>query len=125
ACAAHFAFWYGTHLFEGEVAREVQAFETLQGIHPRFPDRQSATREQLAHTPGKLLVFVRYFRPTHLFQDEWVYNEADLDAARIVFARDLGVDENQKLIRYYPTRRVWLLEPEFRPPRLRAYLNEH
>jgi hypothetical protein len=38
---------------------------------------------------------------------EWVYNEADIDGARIVFARDMGADKNRELTHYYPERRVW------------------
>ena len=64
---------------------------------------------------GKLLVVVRYW-PQHIFQDEWVYNRADIDGARVVWARDLGAAENEKLRRYYPDRSVWLLEPDARPP---------
>ena len=48
-------------------------------------------------------------------------NAADVDRARIVWARDLGPDENQKLLRYYPDRTAWLLEPDAHPPRLTPY----
>jgi hypothetical protein len=70
--------------------------------------------------PGKLLVFVRYL-PQHMFQDEWVYNAADIDGARIVWARDLGAAENGRLRRYYPDRVALLLEPDWRTPRLGPY----
>jgi len=83
----------------------------------RNPERRVAVNHQLALVPGKQLVFVRYW-PRHIFQDEWVYNAADIDASRIVWARDLGPDEDEKLRRYYPDRTVWLLEPDARPPRL-------
>ena len=75
-----------------------------------------AINQQISRVPGKHLVFVRYW-PPHTFK-EWVYNSADIDGSRIVWARDLGSTENQKLLRYYPDRTVWLLEPDFRPPRL-------
>jgi hypothetical protein len=76
-----------------------------------------AVQEQLARAPGKHLVFVRYW-PQHIFQQEWVYNAADIDGAQIVWARDLGAVEDQKLRQYYPDRAVWLLEPDGRPPKL-------
>jgi hypothetical protein len=69
--------------------------------------------------PGKQLVFVRYY-PPHEFR-EWVHNAADIDGAQIVWARDLGPEENEKLRRYYPDRAAWLLEPDFRPARLTLY----
>ena len=86
---------------------------------PRAP----AVNRQLATPPGKLLVFVRYW-PQHIFQHEWVYNAADIDRARIVWARDLGDAEDQKLQQYYPDRKVLLLEPDARPPRLTPYKPE-
>src|SRR5262249_41756563 len=74
---------------------------------------------RLAAAPGKQLVFVRY-SPLHVFH-EWVYNDADIDAARVVWANDLGPAENEKLRRYYPDRTVWLLQPDARPLSLEPY----
>jgi hypothetical protein len=39
----------------------------------------------------------------------------------VVWAADLGPAEDQKLIEYYPTRRVWLVEPDARPPQIVPY----
>ena len=66
-----------------------------------------------------MLVFVRY-APQHIFQEEWVWNAADIDGARVVWARDLGPEENAKLLAYYPTRTALLFEPDARPMRLHA-----
>jgi len=109
-CVAQFAFEYGLHA----VSRDPWSLALLN------PERRVAVNAQLGQAPGKQLVFVRYW-PAHIFQDEWVYNAADIDAARIVWARDLGDAENQKLIRHYPDRTVWLLEPDARPVKLTPY----
>jgi hypothetical protein len=83
-------------------------------------DKRITINRQLAGVPGRVLVFVRYW-PRHIFQNEWVYNEADVDKARVVWARDLGDIENEKLRRYYPNRTTLLLEPDAQPPRLGPY----
>lgn len=89
----------------------------------QYPERRIAVNKQLARIPGHLLVLVRYW-PQHIFQDGWVYNDADIDKARVVWARDLGDGEDQKLLHYYPGRTVMLLEPDARPPRLTPYQPE-
>ena len=89
----------------------------------RGPERRIEIDRQLARMPGKLLVLVRYW-PNHIFQDEWVYNGADIDGSRVVWARDLGDAENQKVRGYYPDRAVLLLEPDARPPKLGPYRAE-
>ncbi|HEX6545706.1 MAG TPA: hypothetical protein VF023_05330 [Bryobacteraceae bacterium] len=119
-CFAQFAFWYTVHLFEDSGVGQVREYETWNGINHDNGNPRTAVNEDLAHIPGKLLVFVRY-SPRHLFQREWVYNRADIDSSRVVWARDLGTDEDEKLIRYFPDRRVLLLEPDFNPPQLSAY----
>jgi hypothetical protein len=119
-CGAHFLFWYGLHVFDNaEFSVALRQFETWELINHDDPEGRIAVHRQLAQAPGKQLVFVRYW-PKHLFQ-EWVHNDADIDAARIVWARDLGAAEDEKLRRYYPDRTVWLLEPDARPPRLTRY----
>ncbi|HWF47993.1 MAG TPA: hypothetical protein VG168_13375 [Bryobacteraceae bacterium] len=120
-CVAQFLLWYGMHLFEGRGAPVgLASFETWDVINHGNPERRIEVKRQLAEIPGKLLVFVRY-SPRHIFQDEWVYNAADIDNERVVWARDLGPDEDRKLIAYYPGRTVMLLEPDERPPDLEAY----
>ncbi len=65
---------------------------------------------------GKHLVIVRY-KPNHQFHDEWVYNAADIDAAKVVWAREMDAEENLKLLRYFSGRTVWLVEPDKSPVR--------
>jgi len=123
-CIAQFFFWYTLHVFDtGEFSIAARQYETWNAINHGYPDRRIAINQQLGRFPGKLLVFVRYW-PQHIFQEEWVYNAADIDGSRIVWARDLGTAENQKLQRYYPDRPAWLLEPDARPPKLSPYRPE-
>ncbi|HEV8039190.1 MAG TPA: hypothetical protein VGP62_10040, partial [Bryobacteraceae bacterium] len=120
-CTAHFLFWYGMHAAEdNESAFGALRYETWDAINHGNPARRIFVAEELARIPGQLLVFVRY-APQHIFQDEWVYNAADVDGSRIVWARDLGPGENEKLLRYYPGRVALLLEPDFRQPQLSEY----
>lgn len=120
-CIAHFGFWYGMHVLDtGDVSLAARPYETWDALNHRNPERRIEVNEQIADIPGRMLIFVRYW-PQHIFQEEWVYNEADIDHARVVWARDLGEPENQKLRHYYPDRSVWLLEADARPPNLEEY----
>ncbi len=75
---------------------------------------------QLRAEPGRHLAIVRY-QPDHEILEEWVYNQADIDGSKVVWARDMGAEENQELIEYYKDRRVWLVEPDERPVRVTPY----
>ncbi len=66
---------------------------------------------QLSAYPGAHLVIVRY-GPDHDPAFDWVYNDADIDNEKIVWARDMGAPENEELVRYFKGRHVWLLEPD-------------
>jgi hypothetical protein len=111
-CGAEFLGWYGLHLFERPQLYPLLRYETWDSInHEGQARKRVQVNGELAETPGKLLVFVRY-SARHIYQEEWVWNGADIDGQRIVFARDLGTDEDQKLIRYYGNRKVLVLEPD-------------
>jgi hypothetical protein len=81
--------------------------------------RRAQVLADLKREPGKQLVIVRY-SPSHYVNDEWVYNDADIDASPVVWARDMGA-ANAEVIRYFHERRVWLLEPDFNSPKLTLY----
>jgi hypothetical protein len=117
-CGAHFLLWYGVHVFEVEA---MLPYETWDVINHANPERRIAVNQALAEVSGKQLVIVRY-SPRHIFQDEWVYNAADIDHAPIVWARDLGHEQNEELLNYYPDRNVWLLEPDEQPPSITPYV---
>jgi hypothetical protein len=53
--------------------------------------------------------------PNNLLQ--WIYNDADIDGSRIVWARDMGADENTKLKEFFRERTVWRLDPNLADPR--------
>jgi hypothetical protein len=119
-CGAHFLFWFGVQIASNqEFARELEQYETWDEVNHGDLDGRLGVNRELAQYPGKQLVFVRYW-PKHTLT-EWVYNSADIDRQSVVFARDLGPDENEKLLAYYPDRAAWLLEPDAKPPKISPY----
>jgi len=74
----------------------------------------------LENTPGQHLVIVRY-GPSHQPDPEWVYNAADIDASKVVWARDMDERDNQELLQHFKNRHIWLLEPDQTPPKLSPY----
>ncbi len=92
-------------------------------IETRWPrgnwQRFSVIRE-LQQRPGRKLVLVRYGRG-HSPHDEYVYNRADIDGSEIVWARDMGLEQNEELLRYFSERSVWLFQPYGEPAQLIPY----
>jgi hypothetical protein len=74
----------------------------------------------LQHSPGQHLVLVRC-STTHNFDREWVYNEADIDAANVVWAREWMKRATRNCRKDFKNRNVWLLEPDESPPKLSPY----
>lgn len=121
-CAAAFAFWFAIFASGNFDLLSLTHFQNSYFINWGDPQGRIAIQDKLSHSPGRQLVFVRY-SPFHRFE-EWIHNDADIDSAQIVWANDLGAEENQKLAGYYPNRTVWLLEPDARPPALTPYPTE-
>ena len=104
--------------------------------HSEFTDPSPRAKflKWLNKQPGQQLVMVRYsFLPEESTSEAvlelkrlrddtgWVYNAANLHTAKVVWARELDPESNRQLVQSFPGRKVWLLEPEQRPMRLRSY----
>jgi len=98
----------------------VAAHAPIEAPWPRGNLDRPKVIHELQHVPGDHLVVVSY-GPRHNVDSEWVYNAADIDHARIVWARDMGAEKNQELLRYFHNRRAWLLRPEKSPMELSPY----
>jgi hypothetical protein len=78
-----------------------------------FPYVRAAINAGLIREGGFHLILVRY-RPSHFVGEEWVYNRADIDRSRVVWAREGGVD-TRKLYDYFRDREFWCLEADVKP----------
>jgi len=85
-----------------------------------FGGERAQIESGLDELPGGQLALVRYGRD-HNPQDEWVFNGADIDGSKVIWARDMEAADNLELIHYYPNRRVWLVEPDAIPARIEPY----
>ena len=72
---------------------------------------------ELKATPENHLVLVRY-NPGHRLTNEWVYNEADIDHAKVVWAHDMSAAENQEVLAYFRGRQVWTVDADGTPATL-------
>jgi hypothetical protein len=86
------------------------------------PER-AALEAQLQLLPGAHLVLVRY-GTNHDPLLDWVYNGAEIDRQKVIWARDMGAKKNEELLRYYTDRCAWLLEADSSPARLVPYAGE-
>jgi len=84
-------------------------------------ERERITRD-LEGTPEDHLVIVRYSRTRHNVHQEWVYNRADIDRAKIVWAREIPGMSSQPLLNYFKGRKFWLVEPEADPVQIKPYI---
>lgn len=75
---------------------------------------------QLQESPGKHVVLVHY-GPEHFVHHEWVYNAADIDGSKVVWAREVPGQDLKPLLDYYRERRVWVVDADAAHPRIEPY----
>ncbi len=109
------------------VAKRVEKFHSPASLGPQhWGNQREALIRRLSALDRRQLVIVRYPSPGWNIFEEWVYNDADIDQQRVVFAHDLGARENRALLGYYPDRGAWLLtfDPATEREHLEPYLSE-
>jgi hypothetical protein len=107
------------------VLAQLIGFVQYAWFHVRQPDGEFAGRRadfvrQLQADPGQHLVVVQYGSEYDIHQ-EWVHNGADIDSARIIWARSMGDAADRRLVEYFQDRHVWLLRADETTPQLVPY----
>ncbi len=75
---------------------------------------RATVESQLERIPGQHLVLVSY-GPRHEIYQELVYNQADIEHQRIIWARSLSPESDRALIEHYSGRRAWMLRENGTP----------
>jgi hypothetical protein len=94
--------------------------ETWCSPWPQLWNRASVQAD-IDSRPGRHLMLVHY-SPEHDTAASWVYNAADINNSKVVWANDMGPQQNQELIDYFKDRQVWLVDADTLPPRISAYV---
>ena len=95
----------------------------VRGQIPQLAYERDEVIRKVEQVPGDHLIVVRY-GPGHSVHDEWVYNRADIDGARIVWAREMGPAADRGLLEHFSKRHIWLLTVDGGAPRLVGYPGE-
>jgi hypothetical protein len=98
----------------------VVAHAPIEPAWPRGNLQRVRVAQELEQMPGRQLVIVEY-GPHHDVDWEWVWNGADIDGSKVVWARDMGAAANQELLEYFKDRRVWQLNGDDPEPELKSY----
>lgn len=93
--------------------------QALGNSTPIDIEYRAQMEKQLTKLSGKHLVIVQYSAISPA--GEWVYNEADIDHAKVVWAREIPGRDLKPLLDYFRDRRVWLAQPDLSPPTLTPY----
>ncbi|MDR3750954.1 MAG: hypothetical protein P4K94_05650 [Terracidiphilus sp.] len=86
----------------------------------RYGTDRAHIQDELEHLPGKQLVVVRS-SPKRNVLDQWVYNQADIPAAKVIWAQEMDAANNRELINYYRDRKAWLVQMDTEPATLTPY----
>jgi hypothetical protein len=113
----------GVRLLAGPLKVDIERWPAMwYGTEPLGLARAHVLTE-MDRLPGRQLAIVRY-HTDHNSLDEWVYNAADIDDSKMVWAREMDSASNAVLLGYFRDRPAWLVEPDANPPRISPYLPE-
>ncbi len=96
-------------------AQGIAMHRTADQLQAKNAPKERVEKELREKQPGHHVIFVRY-TGLHSPHQEWIYNPANIDAAPVIWAQDMGRIENERLLRYYAGRSFWLLKPDQSKP---------
>jgi len=115
----------GLRLFSGSLGLGISEWPASSWSAMWFgPDHYGTERahieSQLQQLPGKQLAIVRY-SPERNALDQWVYNSADIDDSKVIWAREMDTANDLELMHYYKDRRAWLVRMDTQPASVLPY----
>jgi hypothetical protein len=112
-------------LFAGSLGFNVSEWPasnwTAMWIGPGYYGTERAQIEsRLQELPGKQLAIVRYSRERNTL-DQWVYNSADINDSKVIWAWEMDAANDRDLMHYYKDRKVWLVRMDTQPASVLPY----
>ncbi len=106
----------GGRLIQGFLPPGMQRVSKLWASEFAHDVARESFTPRLRKEPGPQLVLVRYRPYDGSRKTEWIFNRANLDAAKIIWARESSDPEvNRRLLKRFAGRTVWLAEPDADP----------
>ena len=95
---------------EAEAIATHRTTDQIQARNAQNTQKENIEQELLKKQPGQHVIFVSYagLPSPH---EEWIHNPANIDAAPVIWALDLGQTENEKLRHYYAGRSFSRINP--------------
>jgi hypothetical protein len=95
---------------EAEAIAAHRTTDQIQARNAQIAQKENIEQGLLKKQRGQHVIFVNYVGlPSP--HEEWIYNPANIDAAPVIWALDLGQTENEKLRHYYAGRSFWRFKP--------------
>jgi hypothetical protein len=94
--------------------------EPIQATKPVNARKGLVEQMLLEQKGGKHVILVRYTK-AKTPHEEWIYNRADIDGSDVIWAQDMGTEENRKIVDYYKGRSIWLMQPDENPEAVEPY----
>ncbi|GJM29139.1 MAG: hypothetical protein DHS20C17_17740 [Cyclobacteriaceae bacterium] len=91
----------------------------INGSQPYVQEKEKIIN-QLNSIEGKHIVMVKY-SDEHKLHEEWVYNGANLDQSKVLWARYISEEKADKLKEYFNDRMVWEIYPDASEIKLLEY----
>ena len=112
-------------IFAGQLGFKVVEWPVGDWLtHWYGPDRYGSERAHietnLEMLPGNQIAFVRESSKRDSL-DQWVYNDPNISASKVVWAWDMGTADNRELMQYYSDRKAWLVNMDTEPATVSPY----
>ncbi|KAF0250327.1 MAG: hypothetical protein FD167_268 [bacterium] len=95
-------------------------WEAPKAYFPTWMAKREEIISKVKQDKDNYLILIQYL-PGERIHNEWVYNEADIDNAKVIWARSMSYEKNCELMKYFSNRKVIFLELGDEPDVIKKY----